>query len=128
MKSEMGGTNKRIAANLVYLRHWRGYSQEAVAEALGITRVMYAFYETGRNQPSMDRLDEIAKLYGITVGMIIHRDMSGHHFSPLMLSDYDDIEEKLEKFKALSFISRRLVMERIRTLLEVETSLYERLR
>lgn len=121
----MDSTKSRIKENLVWLRRWHGLSQDQVAEELGVSRIMYAYYETGRHTPSAERLNDIAALYGIPVSAIIHQDMSKHRFSPYELNSGDDIQQQLTKFMALPFLHRLLVIEKIRTLIEIESSLYE---
>lgn len=50
------------------LRHARervGLSQEAAAEAVGLSRVVLAYYETGARQPSLAALTALARLYQV---------------------------------------------------------------
>lgn len=49
------------------LREQRNWTQEYMAEQLGLTRNGYAKIERGESTPSLERLDEIAKLFGISV-------------------------------------------------------------
>lgn len=44
------------------LREKRNWTQEEIAEKLGLTRNGYAKIERGESTPSLERLDEIAKL------------------------------------------------------------------
>ncbi|MBE9577709.1 MULTISPECIES: helix-turn-helix transcriptional regulator [Moraxella] len=47
------------------LREERHWTQEQMAEKLGLTRNGYAKIETGKSTPSLERLDEIASLFGV---------------------------------------------------------------
>lgn len=49
------------------LREQRQWTQEQMAEKLGLTRNGYAKIETGKSTPSLERLDEIANVLGIKV-------------------------------------------------------------
>lgn len=49
------------------LREQRQWTQEQMAEKLGLTRNGYAKIETGKSTPSLERLDEIAGILGVKV-------------------------------------------------------------
>lgn len=54
---------RRTAAN---------YTQEYVAEALGISRQAVSKWENGTSDPSTANLTALAKLYGLTVDGLLH--------------------------------------------------------
>ncbi len=56
---------KHLHEKLKELRNERGYSQQKVAEALGITRSAYANYEQGLCEPSLDIFQKICQFYEI---------------------------------------------------------------
>lgn len=48
------------------LRIQRGLSQQAVADSVGtISQSLLAFYEAGRGSPSVERLLDLAKFFGV---------------------------------------------------------------
>ena len=49
------------------LREERNWSQEQMAERLGMSKNGYAKIERGESLPSLERLDEIAKVLGVSV-------------------------------------------------------------
>lgn len=49
------------------LREQHNWTQEDIAEKLGLTRNGYAKIERGESTPSLERLDEIAQLFGVSV-------------------------------------------------------------
>ena len=53
--------------NLVMLRKLNGYSQEQIAEKIGISRQAYAKWETGMTVPDIEKAELLAKTYGITL-------------------------------------------------------------
>lgn len=55
-----------FATNLRKARAEKGWSQQQVAEQIGIKQKRYAAYEEGRADPSIQTLAAITKLFGIT--------------------------------------------------------------
>ena len=53
--------------NLIMLRKLSGYSQEHIAEKIGISRQAYAKWESGATIPDIDKADSLAKVYGVTI-------------------------------------------------------------
>ena len=53
--------------NLIILRKLRGYSQEQIAEKIGISRQAYAKWERGLTIPDIEKASALAKVYGITI-------------------------------------------------------------
>lgn len=49
------------------LREQNDWTQEQVAEKLGITRNGYAKIERGESMPNLERLNDIATLFGVEV-------------------------------------------------------------
>lgn len=49
------------------LREERNWSQEQMAERLGMSKNGYAKIERGESLPSLERLDEIAKVFDVSV-------------------------------------------------------------
>ncbi|WP_342351452.1 helix-turn-helix transcriptional regulator, partial [Moraxella bovis] len=52
----------------------RQWTQEQMAEKLGLTRQGYAKIETGKSLPNLERLDEIAKLFGVNLFKLLKTD------------------------------------------------------
>lgn len=53
--------------NLAMLRGIHGYSQEQIAEKIGISRQAYAKWETGATVPDVEKCGLLAEVYGVTV-------------------------------------------------------------
>lgn len=60
--------------NLVTLRKLRGFSQDELADRLGITRQTLSKYETGESLPDIEKCKMLADLFGITVDDLINYD------------------------------------------------------
>ena len=58
---------KEIAMKLRRIREIYGYTQEYVADRLGISQPAYWQKENGKRIPSEERLEQIAELYSLTV-------------------------------------------------------------
>ena len=56
-----------LKENLVMLRKLHGYSQEQIAEKIGISRQAYAKWESGATVPDIDKAAQLAQVYGVTV-------------------------------------------------------------
>ena len=57
--------------NIVMLRNMNGYSQEEVAEMIGISRQAYARWEKGETVPDVVRCQKLADLYGTTLDALM---------------------------------------------------------
>lgn len=57
--------DKIIGKNLKALRKQLGYTQEAVADYLGINRVELSYYEGGTRTIPSEKLSKLAELYSI---------------------------------------------------------------
>lgn len=53
--------------NLVLLRKLNEYSQEQIAEKIGISRQAYAKWESGATIPDVEKAAALAKVYGVTI-------------------------------------------------------------
>ena len=57
--------------NLVMLRNIHGFSQEVIAEKIGISRQAYAKWETGATVPDIEKCALLADVYGTTIDSLI---------------------------------------------------------
>lgn len=62
--------NKQLGSRIKALRNAKSYTQEYVADKLGISRQKYARIENGSNSITLDILTKIAGLLDVTVGDI----------------------------------------------------------
>ena len=63
-----------IARNLAALRHLNKYSQEEVAERVGVSRQAVAKWEAGESVPDIINCDALAQLYDVALSDLIHHD------------------------------------------------------
>lgn len=57
--------------NLMMLRKLNDYSQEQIAEKIGISRQAYAKWESGTTIPDIDRAAKLAQVYGVTLDSLM---------------------------------------------------------
>lgn len=57
--------------NLTVLRRLNGFSQEQIAEKIGISRQAYAKWESGATIPDIDKAAQLAEVYGVTLDSLI---------------------------------------------------------
>lgn len=60
-----------IKDNIIMLRKLNGYSQEEIAEKIGISRQAYGKWEKGETIPDVERCALLATVYGVTVDSLI---------------------------------------------------------
>lgn len=61
-----------IKDNLIFLRKLNGFSQEEIAEKIGISRQAYSKWEKGETIPDVEKCDLLASAYGVTIDSLIH--------------------------------------------------------
>ena len=62
--------------NLTMLRRIHGFSQEALAEKIGISRQAYAKWESGATIPDIEKCALLAELYGTTIDSLIRTEQT----------------------------------------------------
>src|SRR5580704_4387259 len=67
--------NKTVGANIRTLRHQRGWSQEDVANRLGISIPAFSKIETGVTDINLSRLEQIANIYEVNVVNLLSADI-----------------------------------------------------
>jgi len=60
-----------LKENLVMLRGIHGYSQEEIAEKIGISRQAYAKWESGATVPDIEKSRLLAEVYGVSIDSLI---------------------------------------------------------
>lgn len=63
-----------LKENLIMLRNIHGFSQEAIAERIGISRQAYAKWETGATVPDIEKCRLLAEVYGTTIDSLVRTE------------------------------------------------------
>ncbi len=64
--------NRHTTDRLVELRKNSGYSQEELADKIGVSRQAISKWERGESSPDTDNLIELARLYNVTIDDLIN--------------------------------------------------------
>lgn len=120
-----------LTENLRYARKQCGYTQQQVADFLGINRSSYTYYEAGHNALPLDLLPGLCKLFGVSADWLLHDDLSFHSEGNLLLSWEENKLPGLAKLtneeRALLLLLRKhdlteSVSEYVRTLVDKKES------
>ena len=65
-----------IADNLVLMRHKHGYTMEALAEIISVSRQTIAKWESGESYPDIMNCMKLATLYKITLDELVYKPLS----------------------------------------------------
>jgi transcriptional regulator with XRE-family HTH domain len=76
----------RIGAKLLQLRHKMAYTQDYVADQLGVAQSTYSRFESDEVQPKCDLLPKIAKLYNVPIQELFSSGEGGY----VNISQYSD--------------------------------------
>ena len=66
--------NYSIGESLRRVRKEHNLKQKDIAEAIGIDRSTYSFYETGKTNPPIETMCALAKIYNVTIGYLIGKE------------------------------------------------------
>lgn len=111
-----------LAKRLKELRKAHGYTQDYVADFLGLVRQTYSHYETGKRSPSPEILFKLSGLYSISVDdlmqLTITLDRNIYYDAPAPTQSSKDLEEFLnflnnpkneKKYKLFSNLEKELL-------------------
>lgn len=79
-------TNKSVGKNIRTLRHQHGWSQEDVANRLGISIPAFSKIETGVTDINLSRLEQIANIFDVNVVHLLALDSEEVDTKPSSLS------------------------------------------
>ena len=63
-----------FADNLIELRKYHNFSQEQLAELIGVSRQTLSKYETGESLPDIEKCKQLAEAFSVTVDDLISYD------------------------------------------------------
>ena|ERR1700743_3628924 len=101
-------TNKTIGKNIRTFRHQHGWSQEDVANRLGISIPAFSKIETGVTDINLSRLEQIANIYEIDVVHLLSADLEEVEQEPSSLSI---IQKKLiDRETEIANLQRKVIL------------------
>ncbi len=60
--------------NLINMRKIHGYSQDELADKIGVTRQTLSKYETGESLPDIERCRQLADIFGVSLDDLVNYD------------------------------------------------------
>lgn len=90
-----GNGDQMLSEQLKRIRKANGFTQQALADAVGIERSTYASYETGRNKPDVILLKRIANAFGVSSDFILEIDTTKEFNMKDVKTSYDKDEYSL---------------------------------
>src|ERR1044072_4361495 len=101
-------TNKTIGKNIRTFRHQHGWSQEDVANRLGISIPAFSKIETGVTDINLSRLEQIANIFEINVAQMLALDSEEIDLTPSNLS----IAQKklVDRESEISNLQRKVIL------------------
>lgn len=116
----------RLSSNMKTLRLSCGITQEELCNDLYLTRTTYSNFENGIKIPDLRTLDSLSSYYNVSFNSIFESDLS----TELMRNVYfgfptEPVKNVITNYESLSFASKRVVMEKLSTLLERENIFYK---
>ncbi len=91
-----------LSEQLKIIRKANKFTQQGLADAIGIERSTYASYETGRNKPDVVLLSKIAKVFDVSSDFILEIDTT----VPLNVEDISVQYKKKSGNKLVSTLSK----------------------
>lgn len=71
-KIKIEGEKNMISMNLKFLRGKFGFSQEELAEKIGVSRQSVAKWENGESLPDIKKCSELSQVYGVSIDALVN--------------------------------------------------------
>ena len=111
----MKNLNQIIGNNLKKIREFSGFTQEQIAESIGIERTTYANYECGIREIPYSALEQISNLFGCEPFILFEDNIQTDNeimATAFRVSGFEDSDLKeIAKFKDV--VKSYLKMERV---------------
>ncbi len=93
-----------LADKIIYLRKKNGWSQEELAEKLGVTRQSVSKWEGAQSVPDLERILQIGKVFGVSTDYLLKDDMETEESVSESYSDDDGSLRKVSMEEANRFL------------------------
>lgn len=82
-----------LSEKIIELRRRNGWSQEQLAERLGVSRQSVSKWESGQSQPELERIVDLCKLFGVSADALIRDEFTLDGGSPSAKEEECIVEE-----------------------------------
>lgn len=89
--------NMNLSERLQELRKKEGYSQEQVAEMLGLSRQAISKWESGQGKPEIDNIIKLTEIYHVSADYIL----SGTEKAPVPVAEKKELSPEYKKAVAV---------------------------
>ena len=87
----------KLNEKIIICRKQKGYSQEDLANLLGVSRQSVSKWETGESMPDITKLASIAKVFDVTTDWLLSEDEVVKEEKDVNRKSYPDWLDKLPK-------------------------------
>ncbi len=95
----------RLSDKIIALRKAHGWSQEAFAEKLDVSRQAISRWENGTALPDAQNVLQISKLFGVTTDYLLHDDYESDRDIPAVQTEAKEKEDLHSKKKRQHLIA-----------------------
>ncbi|MBW4891320.1 helix-turn-helix domain-containing protein [Mucilaginibacter sp. HMF5004] len=101
---------KILATNIRMLRHQHNWSQEDIANRLGISIPAFSKIETGITDVNLSRIEQIANVFGVPVTRLLSDEEEEQNEEPQQLL-IDAVKKKIaEREEEINALQRKVIV------------------
>ena len=83
-----------LAEKIINLRKKNGWSQEELAEKLGVTRQSISKYEGAQSIPDLDKIIKLSEIFGVTTDYLIKDELEEEEYAPSQMHENESESDR----------------------------------
>ena len=83
-----------LADKIINLRKKHGWSQEELAEKLGVTRQSISKYEGAQSIPDLDKILKLSEIFGVTTDYLIKDELEEEEYAPSQMQENESESDR----------------------------------
>lgn len=83
-----------LADKIINLRKKNGWSQEELAEKLGVTRQSISKYEGAQSIPDLDKILKFSEIFGVTTDYLIKDELEEEEYAPSQMQENESESDR----------------------------------
>lgn len=84
-----------LADKIINLRKKNGWSQEELAEKLGVTRQSISKYEGAQSIPDLDKILKLSEIFGVTTDYLIKDELEEEEYVPSQMQENESESDRI---------------------------------